>query len=133
MIKANELMVGNWVKVLIGFGKVKTIDPDPEHFNGVVSNDDESVWERVMDKCNCDPIQLTPDILDKCPQLVKWEDGKVWEFIKDGNHFQYRENEVWLGGDEACISGHGFTYPCKYLHQLQNAFALTGEDLIYTL
>jgi hypothetical protein len=110
MINENELRIGNWI-----------IDEDGEKHQitaGMFS------W---MDWSLCDPIVLTPEILEE----LKFK-------IIQGVGFQYYsclegDMKIDLSHFECYVSRYDedpVPFPCKYLHQLQNLyFALTGMEL----
>lgn len=135
MIKANELRIGNWVKVKSGFGKVATIEDEDGDYAGVVANDDDSVWERISMAYDTDiePISLTPEILEKCGFVRDDRRGrrtKLYHYpnisINDNSFFYFDKSFQVLDKD----LNAKWTVDCEHLHQLQNLyFALTGEEL----
>lgn len=106
-MKVNELRIGNWVRIRESDTKVQV----------------EAYMLNLSELSNCQPIPLTPKILEKRgfasnPYQDRYELGDL--------HFEYCgiRNIVWCE-----------KYPhIKYLHQLQNLyFALTGEELTIKL
>lgn len=100
MIKSNELRIGNWV-----YGA-----PDSyEQCHNIMYD-----WESAT------PIQLTPEILEKC--------GFKNDF-KVGRHADDFVNDVY-----SVMYKHAIVTKVKHLHQLQNLYyALTGEELTVEL
>lgn len=116
MIPVNELRIGNWYKtksdnirfVQIGYG---------------YDIDYVSIY--------CDPIPITPEILEKCGFVVRYVDSEninswiewgtnvILNQYKNDNSYFYLYPALWYP-----------TQHIKYLHQLQNLyFALTGQEL----
>lgn len=135
VLKAEELRIGNWVKVPSGYGKVATIEPyDNNLFGGVIANDNDSVWERKgsYDK-DIEPIKLTPEILEKCnvEQIKKIADLLIivngpseTKLIEEEDKFTVTCYQSW--GVSLIDTGKTI----QYVHQLQNLiFALTGSEL----
>lgn len=119
MIKANELRIGNKVKM-----KVPT-SVDNEWFETTIEAADLLGIERGDNLI--EGIPLTPEILEKCGFEKKtgsapgigdfyWHDNGIFETIR-------------VHGDIIKLEGID-SIPVKHLHQLQNLyFALTGEEL----
>lgn len=113
-LKANELRVGNWVNMKI-YGMhayYKIMQVDANYIKWVADNN-----------AACEPIPLTPELLEKCGFIY----GDTWEFTwrKDDIHVR-QSDEYWY-----LVENRDVRYnPFKYLHQLQNIFhSLTGEEL----
>jgi hypothetical protein len=112
MINANELRIGNWVKI----GHHQT-----------------TVFHIIGDEDFFEPIPLTPEILEKCgfKEMPSKGFNKVVRV-----RLKTIELSVFLNGNIYLErQGEDILLPLKYthLHQLQNLyFALTGEELNYT-
>jgi hypothetical protein len=113
-MQANELRIGNWVKL-------------PEDVEGdryaQIGRDD---FEYVRGLCNIEqmsPIPLTPEILEKAgfkKEFYGWT--KSWVELSFEYHFMVNIGEYHI------------TDPLQSLHQLQNLyFALTGTELVINL
>ena len=111
MINANELRIGNWVKI-----------------NGhEIKLAKELFCLLLMDQVAAPyPIQLTPEILEKCG-FEMHNDRGLWRLNNFYLHF------YTLSDNEYCFKYNDFrSSSIFYLHQLQNLyFALTGEELTY--
>lgn len=112
-MKANELRIGN---LYLNNGVVDTVSV------GLLGYLDQN------NPIGVDPIPLTEEWLIKA--------GLEGKFITIGDdvHFEYdvKNNELIIGGPDACTYGQCFCAECKYVHQLQNLyFALTGEELTF--
>ena len=118
MIQANELRIGNWVEPQFNGMSVVT----PLQVTGMFIRQVSALESAIADNYN--PIQLTPEILEKCGFIMVKED--FWQKLnvtiiltKDGNNLCFVYVEEILNAP-------------KSLHQLQNLyFALTGEELTY--
>lgn len=122
MVKANELMIGNYVLDVEPYNDFVKVQP--HHIARLVENTGH-VYR---------PIPLTPEILEKCGFVFNEKGNLGLEFparmaliFNKGN-----VGELDFAQDNNRISfkfGH-----IKYLHQLQNLyFALTGLELDFTL
>ncbi len=116
MIQFNEIRVGNWLKWKnnqqpfdITAGLLRTVE----------------FWAH-LDIGDIEPINLTPEILEKCG------------FASINNKPLYRkfllESELLFADSLLTITNGNQRFElnikCKYLHQLQNiVFALTGEEM----
>lgn len=127
MIPSNELRLGNYVISNPNGGagtiiKIHTISESTVHgesLNGQLQNlrIDLDRW--------CDPIPLSPDILEKAGFAHQSNN----EYVKDNFVFRIQQNDLILHGFEYDYNGVILKRP-EYLHQLQNLyFALTGEEL----
>lgn len=119
MINPNELRIGNWVSrtdgvqvQLSNIGR-KGTNIGPDEFPVCLE------WEMFK------PIELTPEILDKCG----FEDREyTWE--KDGIALDW-SIRVISSNERQGISVVNHSH-IKHLHQLQNIYhSLTGQELIY--
>jgi len=118
MIATNELRIGNWVRIRESDTKVQV----------------ESYMLNVSELSNCQPIPLTPEILEKCGFEIHSK-YSFWNFItKNGFAISMWMEDKPCAGFEikgVCYWGEGFT-EVKHLHQLQNLyFALTGKELTF--
>lgn len=112
MIKANELRIGNWIRVFGGYAKVKLIPSE----------------------LPIEPIPLTPEILEKCGFVE--DRGNYWvdlmtHYLELINKLQgwfpvYAQTpELSSEAEQRVLLNR-----IDYLHQLQNLFfALTGTEL----
>lgn len=111
-MKANELRIGNWVKGITG---------NPIKLTGA----DIFVLEQGDDNGLCEPIPLTPEVLEKCgfeKSLGVYVINKACIFGS------LSKINIYIEDYDA---DYEFTCP-EHLHQLQNLyFALTGEELQY--
>lgn len=128
MININELRKGNWISFKdLWHGQVESINKvsiDIVGNNGLFTHD-----------CFI-PVELTPDLLEKCTFDVKYS-GKntganydAWATI---GFIQVK----FLGKDVIVMQSTGGVRSTldhiKYLHQLQNLYhALIGKELEYT-
>jgi hypothetical protein len=113
MIQANELRIGNWVRIRESDTKVQV----------------EAYMLNVSELSNCQPIPLTPEILEKCgfERLTHKTEGGYKSSI-----YSYRgKYSFTVFFDDGKLSVSFWQGNEKqYLHQLQNLyFALTGEEL----
>lgn len=133
-MKANELMVGDWIYVvdnefdLKAPFQVKQIDVLGNIYGFIPDYDGEPVDGDISIEC-CEPISLTPEILEK--------NG----FESNTNMFGFADYELSKDyilenrGDRFCISrrvnNSGSTYwilTIFFVHQLQHFLRLCGID-----
>ena len=126
-IKVNELRIGNIFKAL---GKDRVLQ-------GVTKRNKDGAETAVhyaefkgvipIKLFHLKPIPLTEE------WLVKFGFEKTMNgfYLSVGNQFvEYRDGEVYIGGEDSCINGMCFSLTVKYVHSLQNLiFALTGKEL----
>jgi len=136
MVNARELRIGNFVNVLHPITKewqycpikamsIKNIEDNPDH---------------ELIKNNFAPIELSPEILDKCG-FVKRRDGEYLYSIDLDKHISIvmsKDTFFPMLLQDAEFSGGELSVFCcneiQYLHQLQNlVHALTGEELTVNL
>lgn len=116
MIQANELRIGNYVKL-----NGRIMKPNAELMSLIITGE-------TIDPM---PIPLTPEILEKCG-LEKTTDNPNEYFIRLNNgidRLMVSNNSVGIivFGSKVLTSWYNHI---KSLHQLQNLyFALTGEEL----
>jgi len=127
MIKANELRIGNRIRVYSDIVEVTDIADD-----GIIGT--TAYFDGQMGCCGCtdsmaEPIPLTPEILEKCgfeqKEVVNsdQDDRTFWAHPKM-NYYTYDGKKFDAG------YGFGDLDHVKYVHQVQNLFfALTGEEL----
>ena len=112
-MKLEELRVGNWVKIHIGYSKVLEVLSDC-----INTKDLEGVFD-------FEPIPLTEEILLKCG----FEDlGDLLLINIQGGEISYEYGCIYLG------MGHYYQesnqLEIKNLHQLQNLYySLTGKEI----
>jgi hypothetical protein len=115
-IKASELRIGNWLHL-------KNSD--------FIKVDVDNIADVVNNPAIFNPIQLTPEILEKCGFEDKGS-GYLTKSIDEGGAFlmcEYGGVSIYHNIEEC-----SFNFPGKYLHQLQNLFfALTGTELTINL
>jgi len=140
MINANELRIGNWVKLnnpesrpreVGNYAKVFAIDSEHSYkeYKGTATISpfrEFNFYGQFL--CFIDPIPLTPEILEKCG-FRKSLNGYCYGMItNDGkNRFSiFTDGTFKLGTQDLSVNIH-------HLHQLQNLyFALTNAELNYT-
>lgn len=124
MINANELRIGNWVKI---------VSPN----DGFMKANPKLIFDILYesDGVKVQPVPITPEILGKCG------------FEKDNNDMENEDYCEWHQKDfpvigELCSqSEYKYLFDTEtdtlriyYLHQLQNLyFALTNEELTISL
>ena len=128
-MKANELMIGDWVKVTDDdtddsfIGQVKAID-ELENIN--VQEGEDVAYPYSID-C-LEPIPLTPEILEK-NGFTKDKEIDQWYFKSDD---RLDMGLLAVGIDDGCgigfcvIRNGAITYYCKYVHELQHYLRLIG-------
>ena len=131
MIKANELRIGNWVKL--------NDQEDGKLVKFKYFSEDLRVaffYKEAMGEftANIAGIELSPEILEKCGLKNGNSELDRNVFYSTNKHLaQFSVNisgsfGIYVGVFIALRSVH-----LEYLHQLQNLyFALTGEELNYT-
>lgn len=137
-MKANELMIGDWVNFLIDIeGGDTENDPynevyQPLQVGSISSLDDvSSVFYGVTnDAAQLRPIPLTAEILEK-NGFVEFIPHN-WQIVIDNIMIEIREPEhnmaIWLDWNEhdtGTYASYIFPVP-NYVHQLQHALRLCG-------
>lgn len=140
-MKANELRIGNYVKV-----STPAITCDNFRVDAILGADSEYAiryypmaenyyfyFEGFL--LHAEPIPITPELLERCGfDVHPYDDGsgngKTAEYgsisLDKGNNWEYW-NYYHSGGD---FEINIVDIDIKYLHQLQNLYyALTGEEL----
>lgn len=130
MIKANELMVGNWVfdKINQKNVRVTIIDAALPLNIRIGYKIENGFWCHNQSTYN--PIPLTPEILEKAGFV---RDYNIFVYQPEFENIQYRLTEfpagTWIASKGFINYNHELTL-IRYLHQLQNLFfALMGEEL----
>lgn len=116
-MKAEELRIGNWVEI-DQYGNTRN----------VIRIDNGTEIDQVI-KLRPTPIQLTPEILEKCGIKDVWikNSWKIVEDVSGGESFGWAMKVRNANHDKEIE----FAY-FKYLHQLQNLFfCLCGEELTF--
>ena len=135
-MKANELMIGDWVKFTskYGYGTGLVVGIEPRE--GSAEPTTFTIWKKDKEgntkffvgvSKNCvEPIPLTPKFLEK--NGFKDSDFfgellyKDWQIISDCHHLAARCGEGW-----------NFDIPCKFVHELQHALRLCGIEKEITI
>jgi hypothetical protein len=118
-MKANELMIGDWLKHYNGIPmqvtKITTI-----HF-ACAENGGVNCWEYNN---KFEPIPLTPEILEK--NGFGGNKPKVKLILEDTRELLYNiyEKELTIYWNSQVV----FRSPCAYAHQLQHALKLCKID-----
>lgn len=132
-MKADELMIGNYVNIQCFDGSLITIRITGIN-HGIVYGDsgNGSHWANIK---YVKPIPLTPEILEKNGFVIKKKLAQIgnfgdsplimWHFEDEPilRHFKH-ELEIHQN-DTGKVHIH---IPCEYVHQLQNALRLCGID-----
>ena len=131
-MKANELMIGDWVKVTDDdtddsfIGQVKAIDA-LENVN--VPEGEDVAYPYSID-C-LEPIPLTPEILEKNGFDVSDPEVSIYRFEEDGQVFRFCLRRMYNKDNRP--NGYSF-YAFNVLaiidsvHELQHAFRICGID-----
>lgn len=120
-MKANELMIGDWVIDTRKNCERKPIQITGESF--VKAKADGAYARSVIE---CDPIPLTEEILKK-------------NGFKDGQYFAELYIQGWHVISDAhnlcmeCERGWHMNIPCRCLHELQHAFNLVGINMDFAV
>jgi hypothetical protein len=115
MINANELRIGNLIKYI---ASGQWVEVNGDVMIGMIENGFEEFC----------PINLTPEILEKCG----FQPFQKNNFFKSYITIDDRGDGNWVVAEFDQVDGniHLFRNTIKYLHQLQNLyFALAGEEL----
>lgn len=137
-MKASELSIGDWVKVLNYYwdgspyiGQVNGI----VNIRGTYSLQFVDALSTEIDMCV--PIPLTPEILEKNGFNVKEEDETHTKYVRaDGNSiisFAFLKETIYgvdtvFEGEFGFVGGLDRIHHChiKYVHELQHALRLAG-------
>lgn len=145
-MKASELRIGNWVKTCIPdmdimiptlVTQVQGIDI----FGRPLFCHSTGVNGFHMHINHVQPIQLTPEILEKCGFEKRIINNAFNEYFLPCTPAGYKNEWIlrYMDYDNnpglefaPRLDGSIHSFPCNSLHQLQNLFyALTGEELNY--
>lgn len=138
-MKANELRIGNKVNYTVS-GYQKHIG----EITGINKTEDglKAVIDYHYPLSFGEPIELSPEILDKCG-FKRNGDKNSQYYFKDGIRYHpgSKHLKILRGCDKAgesqagcCGTSLGDSIIINHLHQLQNIyFALTGEELTVNL
>ena len=130
MIKAEELMIGDWVMYNPNVFNEDEYEPTKECFPTKVNNGEDI--DLAIEGCYI-PIPLTPEILEKNGFVIKKKWAQMgnfgdsplimWHFEDEPilRHFKH-ELEIHQN-DTGKVHIH---IPCEYVHQLQHALKLCG-------
>lgn len=114
MITPQELRIGNWVNIE-GLN-VRVVDILCDSVNTMVHEGATPDYIK--------PIELTPEILDKCGFVGH---GEMTLYLKNDSFTieNFSDGYCYTGGEGCSLS-----VPILYLHQLQNmVFAICGQEL----
>ena len=117
-LKISDLSVGDWVEYRDREWQVCSL----YQFTGEVGlwRKDSQICENVAD---CEPIPLTPEILEKNGIHRTYEDDKYAIFRGDGLWaVKYSDGDWELSTPPVC------RVDIKYIHQFQHALRLAGVD-----
>ena len=117
-MKADELMIGNWVKpdqcmIPTVYCKVLGIYPD-----GTVNLDKA---ERLFTLDELHPIPLTPEILEK-NGFEEWDGWYIYSPENTGIEIAWVGTTLRMSGEFGNFEFHAI----EYVHQLQNELKLCG-------
>ena len=130
-MKANELMIGDWVKVthLNKIGKVYRIDVANGEGNGWVAVFDGDYHESLFE-----PVPLTPEILEKNGFVTNDEQGN-WKGYRMYSLFDTNKICIFMlklcekdSIGEISLDMSPYYIVFKFVHQLQHALRLCGID-----
>ena len=133
-MKANELMIGDWVQHRDEFNEVT----GPYEID-LISNDEIAfkgeVFARVFNN-SIEPIPLTPEILEKNGFSGEGYNMGIVGFSVELIPDKKDGYEVFIWKDMCLQIEHGFTHfkkYIKYVHQLQHALRICGIEHEITL
>lgn len=110
-MKANELIIGDWIYRPDCFDQVKEIRQ-----NGIIGLDSA---RGLIPFLELEPIPLIPEILEKNGFSNK---GTLWYLEEDNFELEHNNNDsfIWIVGDVYIVAS------IKYVHELQHALRLCG-------
>lgn len=138
-MKAEELRIGNYVKIDMGIGQVLSITESI--FSTNYKNEDYNVTIGIdglflsEDEENIEGVPLTEEILLKCGfKKINHIHGYVFYTYKrktSRNCYLYEMPiDIYLDSHRVVVGNFNTKKPIQYLHQLQNLFyAVNGEEL----
>jgi len=127
-MKANELMIGDWVRIehykyeyLNCIGQIAGINEregsiEPRTFNVIYEKDGKKGLNVGVSKRNVFPVPITKEILEK--------NG----FMDDGASWWYRDFHISLSGTKNLTLICGRTIQFSFVHELQHALRLCGLE-----
>ena len=151
-MKANELMIGDWVKIKT-YGVSDKYERTEAYIwikvaeigSGLITveyNNDIKEPYRICENTEIEPISLTPEILEKDGfvankhvypypyyEYTNEEDKlKIGFAFPQGNKTSYKDPWVYIDSENVLI----VHLPCIYVHQLQHALRLcrTEKEII---
>lgn len=135
-MKANELSIGDWVKVLNYHVDGSSY---ADQVNGIMKKHGTyylqfgDALSAEIDRC--EPIPLTPEILEKNGfkgegyAILKLDDDSWMDYY----YHEHRLRKWWEGVDEwqnhAKVKDITFQCHCYYVHELQQALRLAGVEM----
>nr|DAP81597.1 MAG TPA: hypothetical protein [Caudoviricetes sp.] len=138
-MKAEELRIGNYVKIDAGIGKVVSLMSNT--FCNECANDDYNITIemdngtfREEEETKVEGIPLTEEILLNCGfEKINHISGYIF-YSFDRNYkrekFAYMPLDVYLNPNYAKIANFTVQQNVEYVHQLQNLFyAINGKEL----
>jgi hypothetical protein len=117
-MKANELMIGDWVLTDMG-----------EQMQVFEIHEDEVMldYNDMYDYADIEPIPLTKEILEK----NDWEERPTGHvFYTDGKRY---DNSLWYIFGSNTFVVNTAEFQIKYVHELQHLLKLLGMDKTYIL
>jgi hypothetical protein len=120
-MEAKNLRIGNLILLDTGI-----TPPQPHQIKGL---DIHAIEEgNLKETITIEPIPLTEEWLLKFD--FKKDASTYYLESESGQFIEYRDNIIYLGGEDSCTDGMTFQIKIKHVHQLQNLyFAVTGEEL----
>jgi len=131
-MKAAELRIGNWVNMRavnysdLNYRRDEQIYSIARNGNSYSINSHYFATGNVFsnDVTELQPIPLTEEWLKRFGI-----NGCTWEHPTGSNGLFWSEEQKSLHFYDQRDSEYSFVIDCEYVHQFQNAFALTGEEL----
>lgn len=136
-MKAEELRLGNWVKIDRGLGRIVSLKTKEYEvwstdsgYPAVVGIQGESYFDCTEEEI--EGIPLTEDILVKCgfKSFTTQCYGALYSLNRHVKGRQLEATSIFLNTGRISICGSPIWNKCKYLHQLQNLYyAIQGKEL----
>ena len=122
-MKANELMIGDWVRL--------ENDPTPRQIDWIKSGEVGLFWNKIVTPPHLKPVPITPEILKK-NKFINHQ-GEYYCTVEKqlaGDGFEimtiiYRESKNRI---QILTSTSNIEAVCRYVHELQHAMKLMGID-----